>query len=139
MKYRWYVKICKFWIRIGSNSLLRIKPFLHIQIACRIRAFIDCTTRITLCNLWNGWLYWSYLSNLLKMVRMDEHLKDRVGKALSAFWHGKTFTCIHFFALAFPFSQSYFNPIWRGGGQFCPTSKSYSHNFNLSKVTQKRY
>ena len=26
-----------------------------------------------------------------------------------------------------------------GGGQFCPTSKSYSHNFNLSKVTQKRY
>ena len=29
--------------------------------------------------------------------------------------------------------------FYEGGGQFCPTSKSYSHNFTLSKVTQKRY
>ena len=30
------------------------------------------------------------------------------------------------------------NPILWGGGQFCPTPKTFSHNFNLGKVTQKR-
>ena len=29
--------------------------------------------------------------------------------------------------------------LFHEGGQFCPTSKSYSHNFNFCKVTQKRY
>ena len=29
--------------------------------------------------------------------------------------------------------------FYEGGGQFCPASKSYSHNFKLNKFTQKRY
>ena len=29
--------------------------------------------------------------------------------------------------------------FYQGGGQFCPTSKIYSNNFNLGKVTQKCY
>ena len=32
-----------------------------------------------------------------------------------------------------------FNPILLGGGQFCPTLKIFSNNFNLSKVKRKCY
>ena len=32
-----------------------------------------------------------------------------------------------------------FKPISRGSGQFFPTPKMHSYNFNLGKVTQKRY